>query len=297
MTQLESPAAAPQASPSGPARSIRSRCTAASPTSTSSSRTPAAATSSASASDIPAHNIVRSTELAASRAAHAAGLSPAVRHAEPGVLVIDYIDGRTLAAEDVRDPTNLDRLAELVAPLPPRHPAALPRPGADVLGLPGGPRLRPHPRAERQPPSRALPRLLDGRRGAGGRRRARSRSSSATTTCCRPTSSTTAAASGWSTGSMPASTPALRPRRARLQRRADARPQRGALLDAYFGRPPDDALRRRYRGDDAPPRCCARRMWSMVSELHSADRLRLRRLHRREPRAVRGRLGRLPDRS
>ena len=91
-------------------------------------------------------------ELAASRAAHAAGLSPAVRHAEPGVLVIDFIEGRTLTPEDVRDPANLDRLADLVRRCHRDDPAALPRPRADLLGLPGGARLRPHPRAERQPP-------------------------------------------------------------------------------------------------------------------------------------------------
>jgi thiamine kinase-like enzyme len=64
--------------------------------------------------DIPAHNIVRATELAASRAAHAAGVASAVRHAEPGVLVVDWIEGRTLTPEDVRDPRNLDRLADLL---------------------------------------------------------------------------------------------------------------------------------------------------------------------------------------
>jgi thiamine kinase-like enzyme len=64
--------------------------------------------------DIPAHNIVRSAELAASRAAHAAGLSPMVRHWEPDVMVLDFIEARTFEAEDVRDPANLDRLSELL---------------------------------------------------------------------------------------------------------------------------------------------------------------------------------------
>jgi thiamine kinase-like enzyme len=65
-------------------------------------------------SDILVHGIVRANELAASRAAHAAGLSPAVLHAEPGILVLEFIDGRTLTAEDVRNPANLHRLVELV---------------------------------------------------------------------------------------------------------------------------------------------------------------------------------------
>jgi thiamine kinase-like enzyme len=64
--------------------------------------------------DIPEHNIVRRAELAASRAAHAAGISPAVRHWEPGALVLDFVDARTLTAEDVRDPANRARLAELL---------------------------------------------------------------------------------------------------------------------------------------------------------------------------------------
>ena len=64
--------------------------------------------------DIPEHNIQRWAELAASRAAHAAGLAPAVRHAERGVLVLDLIEGRTLTASDVRDPANLPRLADLL---------------------------------------------------------------------------------------------------------------------------------------------------------------------------------------
>jgi thiamine kinase-like enzyme len=66
------------------------------------------------ASDILVHGVVRANELAASRAAHAAGLSPAVVHAEPGILVLEFIDGRTLKAEDIRNPANLDRLVDLV---------------------------------------------------------------------------------------------------------------------------------------------------------------------------------------
>lgn len=64
--------------------------------------------------DIPVHGILRAAELAASRAAAAAGVSPRVVHAEPGALVIDFIEGRTFAPEDVRDPANLPRLVDLV---------------------------------------------------------------------------------------------------------------------------------------------------------------------------------------
>jgi len=64
--------------------------------------------------DLLVHGVVRATELAASRAAHLAGLSPAVVHAEPGILVLDFIEGRTLTAEDVRNPANLGRLIDMV---------------------------------------------------------------------------------------------------------------------------------------------------------------------------------------
>ncbi len=64
--------------------------------------------------DIPVHQISRSNELAASRAAHAAGLSPAVLHHAPGMLVLDYIEARALSAEDVRTPATLQRILPLV---------------------------------------------------------------------------------------------------------------------------------------------------------------------------------------
>lgn len=54
--------------------------------------------------DIPVHGIMRFNELTASRAAHAAGLSPKVVHSEPGVLVLDYIESRTFEPADVRNP-------------------------------------------------------------------------------------------------------------------------------------------------------------------------------------------------
>lgn len=62
--------------------------------------------------DIPRHNVMRFNELAAARAAEAAGISPRLRHAEPGLLVIDFIEGRTYGEADVR--ANLPRVVELV---------------------------------------------------------------------------------------------------------------------------------------------------------------------------------------
>lgn len=60
------------------------------------------------------HGVLRTAEVRASRAAHAAGVSPAVLYTEPGILVIDFIEGRTLTPEDVRKPANLPRLVDLV---------------------------------------------------------------------------------------------------------------------------------------------------------------------------------------
>lgn len=65
--------------------------------------------------DIPVHQIMRFNELAASRAAHAAGVSPAVLHHEPGALVIDFVEGRTLAAEDLQQRPMLEQALALVA--------------------------------------------------------------------------------------------------------------------------------------------------------------------------------------
>jgi thiamine kinase-like enzyme len=64
--------------------------------------------------DVEVHALIRRNEVAVSRAAHAAGVAPRVAYSEPGVLVLDYIEGRTFAPEDVRDPRNLTRIVDLV---------------------------------------------------------------------------------------------------------------------------------------------------------------------------------------
>jgi len=64
--------------------------------------------------DIPLHGVMRFHELAASRAAHAAGISPAVIYDEPGVMVLDYVEGRTLTPEDVRHPARLTAIVDLI---------------------------------------------------------------------------------------------------------------------------------------------------------------------------------------
>lgn len=65
--------------------------------------------------DIPEHGVMRWHELALSRAAEAAGISPAVVHSEPGVLVLDFIIAETFDEAAVRDDANLPRIIDLVA--------------------------------------------------------------------------------------------------------------------------------------------------------------------------------------
>jgi thiamine kinase-like enzyme len=65
--------------------------------------------------DIPEHGIMRFNELAISRAAHAAGIAPAVHYAESGVLVLEFIDAVSLTEEDVRDPEVLLQVVDLMA--------------------------------------------------------------------------------------------------------------------------------------------------------------------------------------
>ncbi|MEM9344052.1 MAG: phosphotransferase [Pseudomonadota bacterium] len=64
--------------------------------------------------DMPEHMVMRWNELAISRAAHATGIAPEVVHAEPGVLVLRYIDSVPLSAEDLHDPETLSATVDLV---------------------------------------------------------------------------------------------------------------------------------------------------------------------------------------
>jgi thiamine kinase-like enzyme len=54
------------------------------------------------ADDIPLHGIMRFNEVASSRAAHAAGISPEIVYAEPGALVMRFIEGTTYGEAEVR---------------------------------------------------------------------------------------------------------------------------------------------------------------------------------------------------
>ena len=66
------------------------------------------------ADDIPIHGIMRFNEVAASRAAHAAGVSPEVIHAEPGVLVLRFIHGETFGEAEVRRADGEGRILPLL---------------------------------------------------------------------------------------------------------------------------------------------------------------------------------------
>jgi thiamine kinase-like enzyme len=52
--------------------------------------------------DVPAHHVFRDHERNVSLAAHAAGLSPELVHAENGVMVFRYVAGRTWTEADMR---------------------------------------------------------------------------------------------------------------------------------------------------------------------------------------------------
>ncbi|MGQ0585078.1 MAG: phosphotransferase [Reyranella sp.] len=62
--------------------------------------------------DIPVHHVFRDRERAASIAAFEAGLSPEVVHAEPGIMVLRFIDGRTFSEADLA--TNIGRIVPLL---------------------------------------------------------------------------------------------------------------------------------------------------------------------------------------
>jgi thiamine kinase-like enzyme len=64
--------------------------------------------------DIPVHHVMRFNERQASLAAHAAGLSPKVVYHEPGALVVEFIEGRTLTPQELRAPPMLPRAAALI---------------------------------------------------------------------------------------------------------------------------------------------------------------------------------------
>lgn len=65
-------------------------------------------------SDIPLHGVMQFNELAAARAAHAAGISPEVVYAIRGAMVSRFVEGRALLPEDFRAPATRAAALEIV---------------------------------------------------------------------------------------------------------------------------------------------------------------------------------------
>ena len=142
--------------------------------------------------DFPFHHVSRRREREASRAAHAAGLAPRVAHFGEGVLVLEFIEGRPLTAEDFR--ARLPEVAALIGRAHAQMGRRVRGEARRVLGLSRHPRLSRRPGSGRGAGRGRAPR---GARGyARGRRRFRCRSSSAITICCPAMCSTTGAGSG-----------------------------------------------------------------------------------------------------
>ena len=64
--------------------------------------------------DIPVHGVMRFNEIAAARAANAAGISPEIVYSASGVFIMQYIDGHTLTESEVREPHHLERIIRLI---------------------------------------------------------------------------------------------------------------------------------------------------------------------------------------
>lgn len=62
--------------------------------------------------DYPFHHVSRDRETMTARAAHAAGFAPRVEHAEPGIMVTQFLTAKTLAGTDVG--TRSDQIAGLL---------------------------------------------------------------------------------------------------------------------------------------------------------------------------------------
>ncbi len=60
------------------------------------------------------HNVMRFNEINGLNAALAVDLTPAMFYNEPGIMVIDYVEGKTYEAADVCEATNLKRIVDTV---------------------------------------------------------------------------------------------------------------------------------------------------------------------------------------
>jgi len=72
--------------------------------------------------DYPVHHVDRAREVMSTRAAHAAGFSPAVEYASPGVMVVAFVPSRTWGPKDMRgDPVRVAKLLRQFHNTMPEH--------------------------------------------------------------------------------------------------------------------------------------------------------------------------------
>ena len=64
--------------------------------------------------DIVLHQIMRFNEQAVHAAAYAVGIAPTIVHTEPGIMVLDFVEGCTLDEEAIRQDTMLERIVPLL---------------------------------------------------------------------------------------------------------------------------------------------------------------------------------------
>ena len=76
--------------------------------------------------DIPEHGVYRFNELAASRAAHKCEISPEVVYVETGVMVLRFINGKTLEPENLRNISTLKKVVLLLKTCHQQMPLYLP---------------------------------------------------------------------------------------------------------------------------------------------------------------------------
>ena len=106
--------------------------------------------------DEPIHNVMRFNELTGLRAAHAIGLTPGLVYSQPGVMVVEHIDGKTYEADDVNNDENLGRILSAVRSL---HENAKQHVIGPCLGFWVFRVHRSYARALREGKSRMLPQL------------------------------------------------------------------------------------------------------------------------------------------
>ncbi len=73
--------------------------------------------------DFPFHHVYRDREVMSARAAHAAGFAPEVVHAEPGLMVSRFIEGKVLGISDVQ--ADIPRIAEFLRRFHAQMPAGI----------------------------------------------------------------------------------------------------------------------------------------------------------------------------